>query len=120
MIVGTNVWKRGRASAVVVVLTAGLACAPKVTTPDVAECEKNTTAGVTFENKSNTNGTYDVIWDGSKVFTLAPGAKSTEMTVAATVQHTLTFKFSNTSTLACTSGSPILAICAHQNYWCTG
>jgi hypothetical protein len=66
---------------------------PEPTTPD---CEKYNTATVTFENKSVNNYTYDVIWDGSRLTTLAPWTKSQVYTVSAGT-HTLHFMRSNSS-----------------------
>ena len=90
------------------------------TAPTVQACETNNTAQVKFQNKSNTNKTYDIIWDGSKVGTVAPGATSSTSTVAAGVQHTLVFKITNTNTEACTPSTPTPAKCTSQTYSCTG
>ena len=89
------------------------------TTPTVSACQSNNTATVTFENRSASNKTYTVVWDGSNLTTLAPTQKSQAYTVAAGVQHTLTFKVTNSSALACSTSSPTLAQCSSNNYWCT-
>lgn len=89
------------------------------TTPATPACETNNTAKVTFENRSNTNTTYDIIWDGSKRTTVTSGAKSSTYTEAAGVNHTLVFKITNTNTEACTPSSPTLAQCTSQTFWCT-
>ena len=82
-------------------------------------CQVNNTATVTFENRSANNSTYAVVWDGSTWTTLAPSVKSAEFTVAAGIQHTLTFKIANSSNNACTTSTPTLAQCSSNNYWCT-
>jgi len=89
------------------------------TAPTVQACETNNTAEVKFQNKSNSNKTYDIIWDGSKTTTVAPGATSSTSTVAAGVQHTLVFKITNTSTDACTPSTPTPAKCTSHTYSCT-
>lgn len=91
---------------------------PTIPTPTTPECEKNHTAQVTFQNKSATNLTYDVIWDGSKLTTIAPGASSQVYTVSAAT-HTLQFRITNTSKAACTQSTPVLAQCHSYTYWCT-
>ena len=78
-------------------------------------CQQNNTASVTFENRSNSS-TYDVIWDGSRIGSIGPGA-SISRTVAAG-QHTLVFKFSNTSNNACSQSTPNPAQCSSQTYSC--
>ncbi len=86
--------------------------------PEVPDCEKNNTASVVFENRT-TNKVYDVVWDGSKIDVLAAGEKSKTYTMAAGVQHTLDFKYSNTNTNACTQSTPTLAKCDSKIFWCT-
>ncbi len=81
-------------------------------------CETNNTATVKFENRSNTNTTYDIIWDGSKVATVVPGSTSEAFTVSA-VQHTMLFKVTNTNTVACNESTPTPAQCSEHIYWCT-
>ncbi len=83
-------------------------------------CEVNQTAQVRFTNLSNTNSTHDVIWDGSKIATIAPGDTTNYFTVTANIEHTLQFKFTNTSDPACTESKPILAQCSFHTFWCTG
>ena len=87
----------------------------KSTTPD---CEKFNTATITFENKSVNNYTYDVIWDGSRLTTLAPWTKSQAYTVSAGT-HTLHFMRSNSNREACTTSWPSLAKCQSYSYWCS-
>lgn len=93
--------------------------APAAPTPTIPSCQANNTASVTFENRSNSNRTYDVVWDGSRIMTLAPTQKSNSITVAASVNHTLAFMITNTNTSACTPSTPTLAQCSSMNYWCT-
>ncbi len=90
------------------------------TTPPVAACQSNNTATVSFENKSNTNSTYTIVWDGSTRTTIAPGQTSSTYTEAAGVQHSLQFKFTNSNNPACTTSSPTLAQCSVHVYNCTG
>ncbi len=89
------------------------------TTPSVPACQTNNTATITFENRSATNTTYAVVWDGSTLTTLAPTVKSQSYTVAAGIQHTLWFKIANSGSGACTPSTPTLAQCTSNNYWCT-
>jgi hypothetical protein len=83
-------------------------------------CQVNNTADVYFKNVSNTNSTYDIVWDGSKIATVTPGDSSSTFTVAAGVQHTLLFKFTNTNNAACNQGTPVLAQCQTHWFSCTG
>ncbi|MCH8288782.1 MAG: DUF4397 domain-containing protein [Candidatus Marinimicrobia bacterium] len=83
-------------------------------------CEVNQTAQVRFTNLSNTSKTHDVIWDGSKIATVSPGDTTNFFTVTANIEHTLQFKFTNTSDPACTESTPILAQCSFPIFWCTG
>lgn len=101
--------------------TMGCAPADKATAPVVSApaCETNNTASIKYENRSNTNATYDIIWDGSKVTTITPGSLSPAYNVAAGIQHTLLFKFTNTNTAACNQSTPTLAQCSSHVYWCT-
>lgn len=90
------------------------------TGPTVADCEANNTAKIRFRNSSNSNRTYTVIWDGATLATVSPGSETQQFTVAAGVQHTLVFRFTNTSTNACTPSTPTLAQCAARIISCTG
>lgn len=94
------------------------ATAPSV--PEIPSCQMNNTASIRFENRSNSNSTYDVLWDGSKTMTLAPGQLSDGRTVAAGVQHTLSFVLTNSGGRpACSTSTPTLAQCSSHTYWCT-
>lgn len=81
-------------------------------------CEANNTARVQFQNKTGTSQTYSVLWDGSVITTLGPGATSDYYTVAAGT-HTLHFMIANSGTEACTQSTPNLAVCSSMQYWCT-
>ncbi len=74
-------------------------------------CETNKTGQVYFKNNSNSNSTYDVIWDGVKIATVAPNQSSAVFTYSANVQHTLVFRHTNTSNNACTPSTPYLTQC---------
>lgn len=79
-------------------------------------CAVNNTAQIQFSNRS-ANSTYSVIWDGSIITTLSSGVTSGFYTVAAG-QHTLTFRYSNSTNDACTQSTPNLAQCSSVVYWC--
>ncbi len=80
-------------------------------------CELNRTAQVKFSNRS-ANSTYSILWDGSIITTLSAGVSSELYTVAAG-QHTLEFRYSNSSTSSCTPSTPNLAQCSSTEYWCS-
>ena len=82
-------------------------------------CEANNTSQVRFENKSATNLTYSVIWDGLLMTTVAPGVTSQNFTVAAG-EHTLHFQIANSGGQpACTPSTPVLIVCNSHSYSCT-
>ena len=83
-------------------------------------CQVNQTGEVYFKNLSNTNKVYDVIWDGVNIATVAPNQSSAVFTYPASVQHTLVFRFSNTSTNACTPSTPFLTQCKKLEFNCSG
>ncbi len=83
-------------------------------------CQVNNTAKLVFRNLSNTNSTYDLVWDGSKIFTIAPGAETDTLVTAAGVQHIMQFKFTNSNNNACTQGTPNLAQCSRGWFSCSG
>ncbi|MBW7914375.1 MAG: calcium-binding EGF-like domain-containing protein [Taibaiella sp.] len=85
---------------------------------ETRKCEANETAKVRFINKTGTSQTYSVVWDGSVITTLGPGATSEYYTVASG-QHTLHFMIANSTTSACTPSTPNLAVCSSMEYWCT-
>ncbi len=92
---------------------------PITPTTTLAACRSNNSATVTFENRSASNRSYDVLWDGSRLMTLAPTQKSAEYTAQAGVTHSLEFRVTNSSQSACTTSNPILVVCNTYNYWCT-
>jgi len=87
--------------------------------PEVKDCVKYNTATIQFENRSVTNRTYDVVWDGVHIATIGPWEKTQVFTVAAG-EHTMTFKVSNSGKLACTTAYPVLQQCGVYSYFCTG
>ena len=89
------------------------------TPPPVAACQSQNTATVYFQNRSTSNLTYDVIWDGARLITVGPAQDSRTYTFAANVPHTLRFQFTNTSFLACSQGTPTLTTCSNNFYFCT-
>ncbi len=89
-------------------------------TPTTLACQVNNTAKLVFRNQSNTNATYDLIWDGSKLYTIAPGSETDTLVTAAGVQHTLQFQFTNSSNSACNPSTPTLAQCYTGWFACTG
>ena len=89
-------------------------------TPTTLACQVNNTAKLVFRNLSNSNSTYDLIWDGSKLYTIAPGIETDTLVTAAGVQHTLLFKFTNNAGNACTPSTPTLAQCSRSWFSCTG
>jgi len=105
-----------------VLVLSGVACgsdpAP-APSPPVPSCQANSTATVYFQNRSVTNRTYDVIWDGSRLTTIAPGQDSAIFPFAAAT-HSLWFQFTNTSVLACNPSSPVLAVCSNVFFGCGG
>ena len=105
--------------ATLVSLAAVIACNTD-TGPTASACQANNTASVIFSNRSTSNTTYDVIWDGGRVATLATGQDSDTNTAAAGVQHTLVFKITNTNTAACSPSTPTLAQCSGQTFTCRG
>ncbi len=85
--------------------------------PVVPACQTNNTASVSFGNTSRAT-TQDIPWDNLKVFTLAPGQTSGQLTAAAGVAHILRVQITNTTTLACTVSNPIPARCETPVYTC--
>ena len=88
--------------------------------PTTLQCQVNNTGKLVFRNQSNTNATYDLIWDGSKLYTIAPGSETDTLVTAAGVQHTLLFQFTNSSNNACNAATPTLAQCSNGWFSCTG
>ena len=82
-------------------------------------CQTNNTANVGFHNSSAAT-TQDVIWDGVRVATLAPGKTSDTRVVVAGVAHDMQFRIANTATLACSTSSPTLRQCSAWLFTCAG
>jgi hypothetical protein len=55
-----------------------------------------------------------------KIFTVAPGQQSSTITVTANIQHTLVFRYTNTSNNACTPSTPVIPQCETWWFNCTG
>lgn len=87
-------------------------------TPATPICQSQNTATVYFENRSVSNLTYDVIWDGARIATVGPSKDSATFTYAANVTHSLTFLFTNTNLIACSTNFPILTTCSNTFYSC--
>lgn len=85
----------------------------------IPSCQTNSTGTVYFLNTSNTNRTYDILWDGVVWATVTPNGRSSTFTVASGI-HTLLFRVTNTSTQACTPSTPNIAICSNTYYYCSG
>ncbi|MBS1772256.1 MAG: calcium-binding EGF-like domain-containing protein [Bacteroidetes bacterium] len=81
-------------------------------------CEANNTAQIRFQNKTGTSTTYSVVFDGSTITTVAPGATSDYFTVTAGI-HTLHFMIANSTNEACTISTPNLVVCTYNEYYCT-
>ena len=86
--------------------------------PSIDDCERYHTAEVTFANLSNSNTTYDVIWDGSWQTSIVPGETSQTYTVASGT-HTLEFRVTNTNRVCCSKGYPVLADCEKAGWSCS-
>lgn len=91
--------------------------APTPVTPKPA-CETNNTAKVQYQNRSNISATYDIFIDGGKAATIAPAADSAIFDVAAGVQHTILFRYTNTTNSACAPFTPALAQCSSTAFSC--
>jgi hypothetical protein len=84
----------------------------------VPDCERYHTARVKFKNRSASNKTLTIIWDGSVKTTIAPSQDSQVFTEAAG-HHTLVFKVSNTGEIGCSQSNPVLVECHDQEFTCT-
>ena len=83
------------------------------------DCQTKNTAQIYFKNLSTTGKSYDIIFDGANVATIAPGGQSSKITITATVTHTLIFKVAGTSTFACSQSTPSIPQCQTQYYSCS-
>jgi hypothetical protein len=108
-------------SVVLVTLLAAVACGGKSPTkPTVLACQQNNTAEMIFMNRSTSNTTYDIIMDGVRTTTVAPGRDSDAYTVSAGATHSVTFRVTNTTLAACNTAFPNLAQCARQELASSG
>lgn len=114
--VGPRVGAAGLIALVGIALALGPGC--DVKNPLASDCSSNNTASISFGNRSN-NSTYTIIWDGATKATIGPGQTSAPFDAAAGVAHTLLFRFSNTSTTACSASSPVPAQCSSPVYSCS-
>jgi len=96
-----------------------ISCEKKETEDPPEACEVNRTGEVYFINQSNSNRTYDIIWDGVKITTVAPNQQSDVFTYSANVKHSLIFRYTNTSDNACTPSEPILNQCRKIGFSCS-
>jgi hypothetical protein len=85
--------------------------------PAPPACQANNTADVTFQNRSTTGITMDVVLDGVLLETLTPGQTGLTRPVSAGVVHTIVFKNDATAAVIC-SGTPNLAQCSPQLFFC--
>ena len=85
-------------------------------TPVVPVCQSNNTATLTFENRT-ANRTHDLYLDNANAALLGPGQTSRAFTVAAGVQHSVVWRYTNTYLSACVT-TPIPAVCSSQLYFC--
>jgi len=65
------------------------------------------TSTVRFRNRSVSNSTYTVVWDGCAIVTLYPFTDSEDFDMKAG-RHTLRFEISNTGATACSQSDPVL------------
>jgi hypothetical protein len=85
------------------------------TPPPVAECERNRTAEFGIANGS-TRSTYDIIIDGAYAGAIGPGQTITRTMAAG--QHSVEFRFSNSTQLACSVANPNLVQCSRDGLTC--
>ena len=104
---------------VCLLLVGFIACQTPIEPDPIPACEQNNTASISFENRSVTNSTYDIIWDGARIATIGPWETTQKFTVSAG-QHTLDFKITNGSGTACSTSWPVLSRCEAYSWFCTG
>jgi hypothetical protein len=72
----------------------------------LVSCEKEMEfVKVVFKNRLVTNRTYNIVWDGSIITSLAPQADSDTFTVQPG-SHILVFKVANSNFTACAPSNP--------------
>lgn len=79
-------------------------------------CEVNNTAKVRFSNRSIAS-TYEVIWDGRNISVIGPGV-TTNYLITNAGQHTLAFKYQDSTNNACTQVQNVQQ-CGTAEYYCT-
>ena len=84
--------------------------------PQPQPCEVNGTAIAVFKNESQ-RSTYDVIVDGAGIGSINP--KQSITTVVSAGKHRVEFRFSNTTTRACTPADADFPQCTSKVVWCT-
>jgi hypothetical protein len=94
----------------------GEKASPSTPTPVTPACQTNATAILHFENRTTTR-THDLYLDNANVALIGPGQTSQAFTVAAAVQHTVQWVYTNTRLVACTA-TPVPAICSTTTYFC--
>ena len=86
--------------------------------PSIAD-PANSTGTLTFVNASVTGRAYDVVLDGAVSVTALVVSTESSRTVAANVAHAVTFRFTGTSTSACSTSNPIIATCGTSRLSCS-
>jgi hypothetical protein len=109
---------RGRIAGLAILLAVTACGGKSPAAPTVPACQQNNTAELTFGNRSTSNTTYDVMLNGSRVTTVAPGNNSSPYTLAAGTAHSVSFRITNTTIAACNTASPNLAQCTSQTLTC--
>ncbi|MEQ1747447.1 MAG: hypothetical protein ABMA02_18600 [Saprospiraceae bacterium] len=79
-------------------------------------CKKD--GRVVFQNRSVTNKTYNVVWDGSVIASLYPFSNSDTFDVEPG-PHTLEFKFANSGLNACSPSDPVINDGDIHTFWCS-
>ncbi len=85
--------------------------------PDPKPCEVNGTANAVFKNESQ-HSTYDVILDDVTIGSISP--KQSISTIVSAGRHRVEFRFSNSTTRACTTANTDFPQCTSKTVWCTG
>jgi len=93
--------------------------APPTPTPTpIPACQVNHTGTLILGNSSS-HSTMDVILNGLVQGTVSPGQQLPPREVAAAVAHTVDFRYTNSSRLACATSHPIIAQCSSQTINCS-
>lgn len=86
--------------------------------PIIPNCEKYHTAEVRFKNRSVSNKTMSIVWDGNIIATIPPFQDSQVFTVPSG-SHTLVFKASNSGAILCSQSNPVVVECHDQEFTCS-